>query len=36
VFVLIFGVFLLDEGFTLNKAIGTLFIFVSLYFFYKK
>ena len=35
-FVLVFGVFLLDEGFTTNKAIGTLFIFVSLYFFYKK
>ncbi len=35
-FVLVFGVFLLDEGFTMNKAIGTLFIFVSLYFFYKK
>ena len=36
VFVLVFGVIFLDEGFTFNKLMGTLLIFLSLYFFYKK
>jgi small multidrug resistance pump len=34
-FVLIFGVFLLNESMSLNKIIGTVFILLSLYFFYK-
>lgn len=36
IFILLFGVFFLNEGITTNKAIGTLLIFVSLYLFYKK
>ena len=35
-FVLIFGVFFLHEGMSVNKGIGTLLIAMSLYFFYKK
>lgn len=34
-FVLIFGVFLLNEGITVNKMIGTGLVVASLYFFYK-
>ncbi|MES2681005.1 MAG: EamA family transporter [Bacteroidota bacterium] len=34
-FVLIFGVFLLNEVLSVNKIIGTGLIFLSLYFFYK-
>ena len=36
VFVLIFGIFLLGEGVTINKAIGCALVLLSLYFFYKK
>ncbi len=32
-FVLFFGVLFLDEGMTANKAIGSLLVLVSLYFF---
>jgi multidrug transporter EmrE-like cation transporter len=34
-FVLIFGTWFLHETMTLNKMIGTVFVFLSLYFFYK-
>lgn len=34
-FILIFGVVFLHEGLDWNKIIGTLLIFISLYFFYR-
>lgn len=34
-FVMVFGVLLLNEGMSMNKLIGTFFVVVSLYFFYK-
>jgi multidrug transporter EmrE-like cation transporter len=34
-FVLVFGVFLLNESMSVNKIIGTIFVFLSIYFFYK-
>ena len=36
VFVLLFGVFALNEGMSWNKLIGVLLVGLSLYFFYKK
>ncbi|MCC6600736.1 MAG: EamA family transporter [Crocinitomicaceae bacterium] len=35
-FVLVFGIFALDESFTWNKMIGVALVLSSLYFFYKK
>lgn len=34
-FVLIFGIFLLNESMSVNKMIGTALVLLSLYFFYK-
>jgi multidrug transporter EmrE-like cation transporter len=36
IFVFIFGTFLLNEGITFNKIVGCFFVFLSIYFFYKK
>lgn len=36
IFILFFGVFFLNEFFTLKKLIGTILIITSLYFFYSK
>ena len=36
IFVFIFGTFFLNEGITFNKIVGCFFVFLSIYFFYKK
>lgn len=36
VFILAFGILFLNEGMTINKAIGTVLLMISIYLFYKK